>query len=42
MRSATPARTIGADLAKSGSREPYWPEGSNQERPDRADARVNR
>jgi hypothetical protein len=33
---------ISRGLAKSGSREPYSPEGSSQERPDRADARVNR
>ena len=31
---------ISRGLAKSGSREPYYPDGSNQERPDRdGDAR---
>jgi hypothetical protein len=33
---------ISRGLAKSGSGEPYWPEGSNQERPDRAEDGVNR
>jgi hypothetical protein len=33
---------ISRGLAKSGSRDPYWPEGSNHERPDRTDAGINR
>jgi hypothetical protein len=32
------AYMVSRGLAKSGSHEPYWPEGSNQERPDRTDA----
>jgi hypothetical protein len=32
------AYMISRGLAKAGSREPYWPEGSNQERPDRNDS----
>ena len=36
------AYMISRGLAKSGSREPYFPDGSNQERPDRTDAAVNR
>ena len=35
------AYMISRGLAKSGSREPYFPDGSNEERPDRPDA-VNR
>jgi hypothetical protein len=31
------AYMISRGLAKAGSREPYWPEGSNEERPDRND-----
>ncbi len=33
---------ISRGLAKSGSREPYWPQGSNQEQPDRAEDSLNR
>ena len=33
---------ISRGLAKSGSRDPYWAEGSNHERPDRTDAGNNR
>jgi hypothetical protein len=33
---------ISRGLAKSGSREPYFPDGTNQERPDRTDSGVNR
>ena len=33
---------VSRGLAKSGSGEPYWPEGSNEERPDRIDDRVQR
>jgi hypothetical protein len=33
---------VSRGLAKSGSGEPYWPEGSNEERPDRAEDRVTR
>jgi hypothetical protein len=36
------AYMISRGLAKSGSREPYFPDGTNQERPDRTDAGVNR
>jgi hypothetical protein len=32
------AYMISRGLAKSGSREPYYPDGSNQERPDSADS----
>jgi hypothetical protein len=32
---------ISRGLAKSGSREPYYPEGSNQERHDRDNGGVN-
>ena len=33
---------ISRGLAKSGSREPYWPEGANEERPDRGENRLER
>ena len=33
---------ISRGLAKSGSREPYWPEGTNEERPDRSEGGSNR
>ena len=36
------AYMISRGLAKSGSREPYWPDGSNEERPERTDAGTNR
>ena len=36
------AYMISRGLAKSGSREPYFPDGTNQERPDRTDPGVNR
>jgi hypothetical protein len=35
------AYMISRGLAKSGSQEPYSPDGTNHERPDRADAGVN-
>jgi hypothetical protein len=36
------AYMISRGLAKSGSREPYFPEGSNAERPDRTNGEINR
>jgi hypothetical protein len=36
------AYMISRGLAKSGSREPYFPDGSNAERPDRTDGETNR
>ncbi len=36
------AYMISRGLAKSGSREAYYPDGSNAERPDRNDADINR
>ena len=33
---------ISRGLAKSGSREPYWPDGTNEERPDRSEGGSNR
>ena len=33
---------ISRGLAKSGSREPYYADGSNGERPDRANGEINR
>jgi hypothetical protein len=36
------AYMVSRGLAKSGSREPYWPDGSNAERPDHNDAGANR
>jgi hypothetical protein len=33
---------ISRGLAKSGSRDPYWPESNNHERPDSTDAGINR
>jgi hypothetical protein len=36
------AYMISRGLAKSGSREPYWPDGSNEQRPDRSDAGATR
>jgi hypothetical protein len=36
------AYMISRGLAKSGSREPYWDDGSNKERPDRADTGRDR
>ena len=32
---------ISRGLAKSGSREPYWPDGTNEERPDRSEGGLN-
>jgi hypothetical protein len=36
------AYMISRGLAKSGSREPYWTDGSNQERPDGSEGGLNR
>jgi hypothetical protein len=36
------AYMVSRGLAKSGSREPYSPDGINEERADRADAGINR
>jgi hypothetical protein len=36
------AYMISRGLAKSGSREPYWPDGTTEERPDRSDGGLNR
>jgi hypothetical protein len=36
------AYMVSRGLAKSGSREPYWEEGSNEQRRDSADAGVTR
>ena len=36
------AYMISRGLAKSGSRDPYWEDGSNAERPDRSDVGANR
>jgi hypothetical protein len=33
---------VSRGLAKSGSRDPYWAEGGNRERPDGTDANINR
>ena len=36
------AYMISRGLAKSGSREPYLPDGTNQERPDLSEGGINR
>lgn len=36
------AYMVSRGLAKSGSREPYYPDGSNAERSDRTDGEINR
>jgi hypothetical protein len=36
------AYMISRGLAKSGSGEPYWPDGTNEERADRSEGGLNR